>query len=203
MINPSISEKNRKTKRLFLALLPDHRITEKLIQLQKEIPGRKTPRENLHLTLAFLGNQPVSVLSGLINFLNQVEFAPFSLRLDKIGYFPKIRLSWVGPSMIPEALNKLYRTTQQFLVPAYTTTMEKTFRPHITLARQSALPHMKMDVPIIWDINRLALMQSVQNTETGGHPQYHILHEVIAAARHQKNSLIRLGTQTENMNAIK
>lgn len=93
--------------------------------------------ENLHLTLAFLGNQPVSAISGLTDFLDHTEFAPFRLSLDKTGYFPKIRLSWIGPTRIPKALDKLHETTRQFLIPAYIENKKETFRPHITLARQS------------------------------------------------------------------
>lgn len=176
----SSTTKYQKTKRLFFALLPDHCIVEKLTHLQKNIPGRKTPRENLHLTLAFLGNQPVSAISGLTDFLDHVEFTPFSLSLEKTGYFPKIRLSWIGPATVPAALNRLYEITRQFLIPAYIADKKETFRPHITLARQSVLPDIKINAPIIWHVHRLALMQSVLNAEPGGHPRYRVLHEIPA-----------------------
>ncbi|WAV92952.1 RNA 2',3'-cyclic phosphodiesterase [Oxalobacter aliiformigenes] len=184
MTDSPIPKKRQKTKRLFLALLPDQTVVEQLARLQKDIPGRKTPRENLHLTLAFLGNQPVSAISGLTDFLDHTEFAPFRLSLDKTGYFPKIRLSWIGPTRIPEALDKLHETTRQFLIPAYIENKKETFRPHITLARQSVLPDIKIDAPIIWQVNRFALMQSVLNPEPGGYPGYHILHEIAASVPH-------------------
>ena len=73
MTDSPIPKKRQKTKRLFLALLPDQTVVEQLARLQKDIPGRKTPRENLPLTLAFLGNQPVSAISGLTDFLDHTD----------------------------------------------------------------------------------------------------------------------------------
>ncbi len=180
LTDQSVPEKHSTTKRLFLALLPDNLLIKQLTSLQKNIPGRKTPPENLHLTLAFLGNQPDSVVSELTNFLDRLEFSPFSLLLDKIGWFPKIRLGWIGPATVPAALIHLHRTTRQFLVPSYITDKKETFRPHITLARQSVPADMKISEPIVWYVNRLALMQSVLNAEPGKHPRYHILHETTA-----------------------
>lgn len=173
-------QKRLPTKRLFLALLPDKPLVEKLTILQKHIPGRKVPPENLHLTLAFLGNQPESTIPQLTHFIEHVPFHPFGLLLDKPGFFPKIRLSWIGPANIPAALTRLYGTMRQFLVPEYIPEMKQTFRPHITLARQSALPDIKINEPIPWHIDRLALMQSILGTEPGRHPQYRIVHEVRA-----------------------
>ncbi len=180
LTDQSVPEKRPKTKRLFLALLPDNLLIKQLARLQKNIPGRKTPPENLHMTLAFLGNQPDSVVSELADFLDRLEFSPFSLSLDKIGWFPKIRLGWIGPTTVSAALTRLHRITHRFLVPAYITDKKETFRPHITLARQSIPTDMKISEPVIWHVNRLALMQSILNAEPGQHPRYHILHETTA-----------------------
>lgn len=180
LTNTTLPQENLSTKRLFLALLPDQALVKKLMQLQKHFPGRKTPPENLHLTLAFLGNQPQSAIFPLTRFIEQVPFSPFELVLDKLGSFPKSRLSWIGPANTPTGLMQLIEKTRQFLVPNYISRMKQTFRPHITLARQSSLPDIRINEPISWHIDRLALMQSILSTDPGKHPQYHILHEVHA-----------------------
>ncbi len=178
IVSPTL-KKYQKTKRIFLALLPDPLLIKKLVQLQKKFSGQKTPPDHLHLTLAFLGNQPVSAIPELIHFMDHMRFMSFNLSLDKIGYFSKVRLNWIGPTIIPEELHQLHKTTRHFLIPAYIADKKEIFRPHITLARQSASINMHVTEPIIWHVNRLVLMQSILNTEPTKHPQYRILHEII------------------------
>lgn len=170
-------------RRLFFALLPDKRIKEKLASVQKKMAGRKTPPENFHLTLFFLGNQPDSVLPSLKNFIDQVNFRSFVLSLDKTGYFSKIRLSWIGPTEIPPSLVQLHNTTRRFLVPAYLEDKKEAFRPHITLARKSLPSPVKIANPVVWTVDRLALIESILSKEPGKHPEYRILHQKIANIR--------------------
>lgn len=174
---PPYPEKNR---RLFFALLPDKRTREKLAIVQKETSGRKTPPENFHLPLFFLGNQPESRLPSLENFTDQITFDSFVLSLDKIGYFSKIRLSWIGPTQIPPVLVQLHHAIRQFLVPAYVKDKKELFRPHLTLARKSLPLHAKITNPVVWTVDRLALMESIPSNEPGKHPEYRILHEKTA-----------------------
>ena len=169
-----------KTRRLFVALLPDRHTKEKLASVQKKIAGRKTPPENFHLTLFFLGNQPESILFPLKNFMDRVTFDPFVLSLDKTGYFSKIRLSWIGPTEIPPGLVQLHNTPRQFMVPAYLEDKRESFRPHVTLARKSLPPSVKITSPVVWTVDRLALMESILSKEPGRHPQYRIMHEKTA-----------------------
>ena len=71
-------------------------------QLRKSgVSGNWSPRENLHLTLAFIGehSDPDSVLKAL----EKVRFRPFELRLEGIGSFG--RLWWAGLSESRELKN--------------------------------------------------------------------------------------------------
>ena len=146
------------------------------------MPGRKTPPENLHLTLFFLGNQPDRLLPSLKSFMDRLTFISFGLSLDKTGYFPKIRLSWIGPTHVPHELQQLHQTIHRFLVPAFLKDKKESFRPHVTLARQS-LPSGPVPVdPVAWPVYRLALMESILGNETGKHPEYRILYEKTAKA---------------------
>lgn len=165
------------TLRLFYALLPDEKTKAELQQWQIHVSGKKTPPENLHMTLFFLGNQARKNLPALKRFLDRISFTPFEMKLDKIGYFPKIGLSWMGPQHTPSPLARLYDDTRQFLIPAYLKDKKENFRPHITLARRSSKAEIKMEKPVTWQVNRLVLMQSILNGETGTHPEYRILHE--------------------------
>lgn len=172
-------ERNNQNKalRLFFALLPDEKTVAELQQWQTHVTGKKTPMENLHMTLFFLGNQPEKHLPAFRRFMERLSFEPIEIRLDKIGFFPKIGLSWAGPSETPVSLWKLFEETRQFLIPAYLKDKSENFRPHITLARHSTKPETKTGSPIIWKAKRLVLMQSIPGGEQGKHPEYRILHE--------------------------
>ncbi len=163
--------------RLFYALLPDEKTIAKLQQWQNHVSGKKIPAANLHMTLFFLGNQPLKNLPAFIRFLDRTTFRPFDIELDKIGYFPKIGLSWIGPTTVPFSLRKLFEDTYRFLIPTYLKDKSEDFRPHITLARRSSITEIKVDAPVVWTVNRIVLMQSVLNHDPGKHPEYRILHE--------------------------
>ena len=169
--------KHPETLRLFYALLPDDKTRKKLQQWQIHVSGKKTPPENLHMTLFFLGNQPEKNLPALKRFIDRVSVESFEIKLDVIGYFPRIGLSWMGPSQTPSPLIKLFEETCQFLIPAFVKERKEKFRPHVTLARHSSKPEIKTDLPVVWTVNRVVLMQSILVRETGKHAEYRILHE--------------------------
>lgn len=163
--------------RLFYALIPDAATNEKLQECQIHVSGKKTPPENLHMTLFFLGNQAKKNLPALKRFLDLISFEPFEMKLDRIGYFPKIGLSWIGPENTPAPLAKLFEETRQFLIPAYLKDKNENFRPHITLARRSSKVETKVKTHLSWQVNRLVLMQSILSSDKGNHPEYRILYE--------------------------
>ena len=163
--------------RLFYALIPDEATNAKIQEWQIHVSGKKTLPENLHMTLFFLGNQPKRNLPALNRFLDRISFEPFEMKLDKIGYFPKIGLSWMGPEQTPVSLARLFEETRRFLIPDYLKDKNENFRPHITLARRSSKTDIKMETPVTWQVNRLVLMQSILNSKKGNHPEYRILHE--------------------------
>src|SRR5438552_18242210 len=56
-------------------------------------------RENIHLTLKFLGNVSASKLEEIKSALTQVAFPPFSLEIKGAGAFPSLKrmnVIWVG-----------------------------------------------------------------------------------------------------------
>ena len=83
--------------RLFLAILPDEEFRNSLLEMQRDmkrhgIRGSYTPPENLHLTLAFLGEYQDP--DGVMDALNTVPLSPFSIRLEGAGAFD--RVFWAG-----------------------------------------------------------------------------------------------------------
>lgn len=79
--------------RLFigLPLTPEaERGVEKVVEklLKKRWKVRWEPREKWHLTLVFLGDQPVEEIMPI---LDKIDAVPFSLRFKGLGRFPEIK----------------------------------------------------------------------------------------------------------------
>jgi len=98
--------------------------------------------ENLHLTLAFLGDVESGQLSGLERALagGVGRHAAFAAATGPLGGFPErgpLRVIWIG--LEPEAeLGELAASTRRALDAAGVAFDAKPFRAHVTLARARA-----------------------------------------------------------------
>src|SRR5438309_191165 len=127
--------------RLFFALWPDQASRAAFMRLQTKLHGRKTRPDNLHLTLAFLGEQTSAVLPLLHTLMLQMPRDPIRLTLDRIGYFPRHQIIWAGMDAIPEALSTLQcRLAQQLSEHGIAFDQGSGFQPHVTLARDAIPP---------------------------------------------------------------
>jgi 2'-5' RNA ligase len=73
--------------RLFLAIrLPEHAVGALAGWQARELRGRIVPRENLHVTLAFLGSRPAGELPAILGVLERAAADSAPLRLDVTGY---------------------------------------------------------------------------------------------------------------------
>ena len=152
--------------RLFIAILPDDPVREALAEGQdclrrQAIKGSFPHREDLHLTLAFLGE--TGNVAGAKAALAKCRFFPFGLTLTGSGgCFGE--LWWAG---VEEScpLTALAEELHQALAAEGFTLEERPFLPHITLARrlktdrppELTLPRRTMTV------TRVSLMASEQN----------------------------------------
>ena len=107
--------------RLFIAVQLSRELRQAVQDVQNAfrrqgIRGRYSPEENLHITLAFIGeyNDPDEILE----LMEQIRFRPFTITLDKIGCFDD--LWWAGVGESPD-------------VPYD----RKRYRPHITFLRNA------------------------------------------------------------------
>lgn len=163
------------TLRLFYALWPDDATRTALMQLQHHMRGRKSPYENLHVTLAFLGPQPVERLPLLKRVLARLPSMSMPLTLDRVGYFPRKRIAWIGMHEPPQLLLDLRHALVEMLAKeGVWFDGEATFKPHVTLARDAQLPPDLVFTPIEWKADRVVLIQSVTRAEG---PEYRVLAE--------------------------
>ena len=134
--------------RLFLAIQLNRQMKDALTGLQQQmqrqgVRGNFTRRENLHLTLAFIGEYPDPY--DVKDILETIDFEPFEISLDGIGSFgrpsgerPLGSLLWAGLSG-SEELKTLAKRLRRALAEAGIPYDRKKFSPHITLVRKPTI----------------------------------------------------------------
>lgn len=124
--------------RLFVAIELPEQLKAALAAMRHEIPGaRWLPAEQLHLTLAFLGEVAQERLETLVATLSRVRQAPFELSFDRLGCFPhhrNPRVLWIGFEQQP-ALLQLAEQINRAVTLCGISLEERPFNAHITLAR--------------------------------------------------------------------
>ena len=160
--------------RLFYALWPEPSVRAQLAQLLTGVQGRLVPAANLHITLAFLGQQPVSRVPALLEIAARASLPRMSLVLDHVGYFRRHGVLWVGMSQTPPALlegrARLVEMLNEAGVPY---DAGGRFKPHITLARDAAAPQSTTLAPITWEVP--GKVELVSSTVVEQRVQYQLL----------------------------
>jgi 2'-5' RNA ligase len=169
-----ITDRREDNRRLFFALWPDVHTAKQLANLQRELQmvGRPVSRNNLHMTLAFIGGVDSRCARCLRSVAGAVNFPPFSLSLDRLGYFDRPKVCWIGPRRTPPALNSLRRDLLRQLQTCGYTPDDIHFSPHASLARKSARLEAKPFVPILWPVMDFVLVES---RSAGAGAEYHVL----------------------------
>ncbi len=155
--------------RLFLALWPDDDVRERIAAVSAGLPnkcGRPVPRENLHLTLAFLGSVAGDAAGDLQRRMAAVQAEPFNLVFDRCGWFRRARVIWLAPSEAPAALADLAQQLREAARDCGITVDDRPFQAHLTLARKAAAPpgHLEFE-PIRWHVDRFCLIRSETRPE--------------------------------------
>lgn len=129
--------------RSFVALpLPDT-IRDQVEHLQDGLrAGRAVEPENLHLTLAFLDDQPDDRLQALHEALERIRPAPFDLRLAGVELYgtrkPSALVLRAEAPDAPDTLAALQASVMQAARMAGMDLPRRRFRPHVTIARFNA-----------------------------------------------------------------
>lgn len=123
--------------RAFVAIPVPDAVAVSLAVLQARLPcGRRVPRENLHLTLAFLDDQPEPALEELHGELEDLRAAGFDLTLAGLGVFGGDRPRALYADVVPNpALADLQRAITGAVRRAGMQSPRRRFHPHVTLAR--------------------------------------------------------------------
>ena len=123
--------------RAFVAIdLPDP-VRAALEALQERLPlGRPVDPDQMHLTLAFLGEQPDDVIEAAHQALEGIRLPAFDLQLQGLGTFGDRQptVLWAGVRE-PGPVKALHDRLLPALHGAGIVLERRRFRPHVTIAR--------------------------------------------------------------------
>lgn len=129
--------------RLFVAILLSEPVKDMLMQTIRQLQpavldGRFSHRENLHLTLAFLGE---SSLKPAQQALHQLSGPSFAMTVEGVGRFRRDGgdILWAGVRKNPD-LSALAGQVQQAFSQKGFSLEKRPFAAHLTLGRQVLLP---------------------------------------------------------------
>lgn len=100
-------------------------------------------KQNLHLTLQFIGEVSDKILEDIKSASKQISFNSFDISLKTIGGFPyldKPRVVWVGMPEVPKSLFNLQKDIKTLCLRCTEDEKDikidtKPYHPHITIAR--------------------------------------------------------------------
>lgn len=148
---------------MFFALWPDQSVRLAIERAtraaRRRSGGRPVTSRNLHLTLAFLGAVDRAGLER-VRGLELSALSPFELVLDRLGYWRRQRVLWLGCETIPPPLGALERALWQRLGALGFRREARPFVPHLTLCRKARAVEDRVR-PVVWGVARFALVESV------------------------------------------
>ncbi len=150
--------------RLFFACWPSAGTAQALSDwaraAQRACGGRAARRENIHLTLAFLGaaDPQAARATGAA-----IRLPALALRIEQARYWARNRIVWVGPLETPAGLKQLARALGE----------QREFDAHVTLIREARLPRALPPLPALeWPVTQFTLVNSILGPEG---PSYEVL----------------------------
>jgi RNA 2',3'-cyclic 3'-phosphodiesterase len=126
--------------------------------------GRPPAAQNLHLTLAFVGEVAGERLPALIAIGAHAATAvdPFTMRFDRVGTFRGSGIAWLGTGTPPPALLALAGGLAAELATGGFRTERRAFHVHVTLARHCRRPPPVAAIdPVDWPVRAMTLTASL------------------------------------------
>ena len=131
--------------RTFIAVELSDEIKATLAQIQSHLKYsgadvKWIEKDNIHLTLKFLGSVPADKTSEITGTIAEVVrgIIPFQLKIEGLGVFPNLRtvqVAWVGIGGEVEKLKRLQGLIDTSLSRIGFTPESRPFTPHLTIAR--------------------------------------------------------------------
>jgi 2'-5' RNA ligase len=168
-----VSDQPETPLRLFFALWPDAEIQDLFDRagqgLHRACGGKRTRRESIHLTLAFLGDVLPARLERLSAIAESLHVSRFELVFARLGWWRRNQIAWAAPSEAPEPLFDLVSGLRAGLAAEGFPTEDRPYLPHLTLLRRAHCHEARFDAePIRWAVNDFVLVNSTLSDD-GSH----------------------------------
>lgn len=157
--------------RVFFALWPDEAERDALAAwqrpLQKLCGGRAMQPDTLHATLVFLGEVAAQHIDALCLAAQEVQTAPFELRLESARYWGHNHIVYAAPSHTPTALGNLVTGLGHALCQQRFQFDQRAYQPHVTLLRDTSWRDAPLPAQpaVNWQIREFMLMQSISGSQ--------------------------------------
>lgn len=153
--------------RLFFACWPPVETAQALgrwaAEVRNESGGKVTAVENIHLTLAFLGDaEPDKAIAAA----KRVKGRRHELPIDAARYVKRNQMVWAGSSVVPEALLAIATDLHASLRSAGFVLEDRPFAAHVTLVRRARRPASIPPLPrVTWPVDEFLLVSSRTSPE--------------------------------------
>lgn len=165
-------EETSASARLFFALWPDEATRRQVVDVQNclrhEVSGRWIQPDNLHVTLAFLGQVRADRLSTLRQVAAVVLGESLELTLDRVVWWRQPQVLCLTSGSVPETLLCLVTSLSRGLAQEGFDLDQRPFRVHMTLARKvrQRPPWVKLEPSIPLRVTEFGLVRSCRS-DTG------------------------------------
>jgi 2'-5' RNA ligase len=151
-------------QRMFFALWPEPAQQALLGELAKKCAaqagGRAVARENIHLTLAFLGEIGAETVAAVTALAQTLAMVPFTLTLDRVGFWRRNGIVWAGSDKTPVPLADLVGHMTAGLARLGFRAETRPYAPHLTLVRRGRrAPKLRLE-PVHWEVKEFCLVRS-------------------------------------------
>jgi len=164
---------NDKNIRLFIAINFNEEIKDAVYDVLKSFKaycekGSFTYRENLHLTVVFIGEIPFYRVDAIKAVMDRIIGEPFTITMKGVGCFRRSGgdIYWIGIEKSPDLVG-IYTQLYEGLTKMGFDIEKREYKPHLTLARRVIVKNSfditqfsKSFSPIIMAVDNIALMKS-------------------------------------------
>lgn len=151
---------------LFFALWPSDRQRDTMRNIINPavsvVEGTPVDRRNWHVTLVYIGPFAEEKIPALQEAVARIEPFEIRLRFDRINFWQRPKIATVNPRNSPAELQTLVNSIEQKLEPFGFVPNERTYRPHITVARNArSFPEEPLARPIDLQWSSFELIESL------------------------------------------
>lgn len=168
------AENTGRTVRVFFAIWPDNAAREQMAGLAKQLRlaslcnGREIKAENIHLTLAFVGEiEPsrVEALRMVADGTRDAGARAFDFTVEEVRYWKHNHIVYAAPISAPQELLDLVNALSERLAAAGFSLEQRAYAPHITLMRNASCQSApELLEPVAWRVREWRLIKSEQTS---------------------------------------